>query len=459
MECPICFFNWNSESTMPLILACGHSLCLECCKSLYTKQQVVCPSCSFSTQFLNLKPDDSEPEESFKSRCIESLTKNYTLLNAVPVRMTSNKLRQFKYGMKCKKHDRLIHSYVVKPFSMLCDDCLDDIRGINLTVVPFPEVVQRCRSNLELISGKIQEAQESISSLNLESEHTIQEEVKKHFAGIRQKIIEAKSSALEKIYDIVLEHKEKDKKAFLKMEENRTFVKKSEQELKKLANLSISEKIQKKQYLETLLATSSAIHPENLNSFVLDISVEKEIFKVFKDFVLGSMNVKIVEQVKMENWSCICGSKVQYGKIQCECERFRPIESYPNIIKEKGKPTPSEIHEIQERRDKEMAWINKLDVDTEPQQWYLIDAEWVNAWKSFVLNNTSRQRMSHSDIGVLPPGPINNWMLLKENGELKPKLKPAVHYRAINRDVWETYVFIYSGGPEIIRRSLNIYKD
>jgi hypothetical protein len=361
--------------------------------------------------------------------------------------------------MKCKKHERLIHSYVAKPFSMLCDECLDDIRGINLSVIPFPEVVQRCRSNLSLISSKVEEIYESLESINLDSEETVQSEVQKHFLHIRQQINEAKSSALEKIYEIVQEHKEKDKKSLQKMEENRIFVKKSEQELKKLASQSISKKLQQKQYLETLLTTSSSIQPEALSSFVLDITVEKEIFKVFKDFVASSMNVKVVEQVKMEKWVCLCGIRVQSGKVQCECERFRPLESYPNIIEGKDVASSTEINEIQMRRELEMAWINRLDEDQEPNEWFLINAEWVNAWKSFVLNKSPRARLSQSPVGVLPPGPINNWTLLKENGELKPGLKPAVHYRAINRKVWETYVFIYTGGPEIVKKSLKIYED
>ena len=38
------------------------------------------------------------------------------------------------------------------------------------------------------------------------------------------------------------------------------------------------------------------------------------------------------------------------------------------------------------------------------------------------------------------------------------KLKPAVHYRGVNKKVWEAYMFIYGGGPQIVRKTLNIYE-
>lgn len=457
MECPICFYNWNPESTVPIILTCGHSICLECCSSLFNKNQVICPSCSLSNTFPLVKRSESESEDSYKSRCINSLTKNYTLLNAIPSRATNNKGREFKYGMKCKKHNLLIHSYVSRPYSMLCDSCLEDIRGLTLTVIPFPEVVQKCKENLEILQSNISNLESSLSGLNLNSEETVQSEVKKHFAGIRQQLNDSKSQALENLYSTIQEHKEKQKKRLARLQESKNLILKHEKDLEKLEKKTISEKIKQKQALENLILTSNSAFNEETCGFILDINIEQEIVKVFKDFVSSSVNVKIVDSVKVEKWLCSCGLQIQTGRVQCECDRFRPVQSYASL--DKGKVLESDIAEIQLRREIEMEWINKLDEDLEPDTWYLINADWVNAWKAFVLNKSTRQRHSNSEVGVLPPGPINNWSLLKEDGDLKPKLKAAVHYRAINKKVWETYIFIYGGGPEITRKSLNIYDN
>lgn len=456
MECPICFYNWNQESTMPIILSCGHSICVECSSSLFTKNQIVCPSCSVSTVFPLIKRSDSETEDSFKSRCINSLTKNYTLLNAIPARITNNKQRHFIYGMKCKKHDLLIHSYVARPFSMLCDNCLEDLRGFNLTVLPFPEVVQKCKKNLETLQNNISNLQSSLSSISLNSESTVQLELQNHFSGIRQQLMDAKSEALIKVSNTIQDHRETQKKRLVKLQETKSSIQKNEKELEKLAKKSISDKIKQKQFLENLLLSSNVVFNEETTGFILDVNIEQEIVKVFKDFVSSSVNIKIVDSVKLEKWKCECGDLVQAGRVQCECGRFRPLKSYLNL--EKGKVSAGEVAEIQLRREIEMDWINKLDENLQPDCWYLINADWVNAWKAFVLNKSMRQRHSNSEVGVLPPGPIDNSSLLIENKELRPKLKAAVHYRAINKKVWETYLFIYGGGPEIVRKSLSIYE-
>lgn len=63
---------------------------------------------------------------------------------------------------------------------------------------------------------------------------------------------------------------------------------------------------------------------------------------------------------------------------------------------------------------------------------------------------------------MLPPGPISNNKLYKDNGassELRPKLKPVAHYRGINDKVWCIYYKIYGGGPIIVRQRVNIYEE
>ncbi len=61
--------------------------------------------------------------------------------------------------------------------------------------------------------------------------------------------------------------------------------------------------------------------------------------------------------------------------------------------------------------------------------------------------------------GALPPGPISNHLLLKQNGDPIQNLRPGRvgHYRGINSRVWDVFVGIYGGGPLLIRRTLDIY--
>ena len=59
---------------------------------------------------------------------------------------------------------------------------------------------------------------------------------------------------------------------------------------------------------------------------------------------------------------------------------------------------------------------------------------------------------------MLPPGPISNDDLFDGKHRLKKGLKKVEHYRGVNKQVWETYLQIYGGGPVIERRYLDIYQ-
>ncbi len=61
--------------------------------------------------------------------------------------------------------------------------------------------------------------------------------------------------------------------------------------------------------------------------------------------------------------------------------------------------------------------------------------------------------------GSLPPGPISNHLLLKQNGDPIQNLRPGRvgHYRGINVKVWSVFLGIYGGGPLLRRKTLDIY--
>ena len=85
----------------------------------------------------------------------------------------------------------------------------------------------------------------------------------------------------------------------------------------------------------------------------------------------------------------------------------------------------------------------------------------------------------NKEIGVLPPGPINNNNLFIIVKQSEPQLNQSdvslttnqikkVHqlrgdlvlnedYRGVNKDVWQLLNKIYGGGPIIVRKKLDIY--
>lgn len=56
-----------------------------------------------------------------------------------------------------------------------------------------------------------------------------------------------------------------------------------------------------------------------------------------------------------------------------------------------------------------------------------------------------------------PPGPIDNSILLQSDGAPKQGLKRGVDYRGVTKEVWDYFISIYSGGPSITRKRIDIY--
>ena len=461
MECPICFYNWNKETTVPVILSCGHSICMQCSKRLFSSSQITCSTCFAPTAF-TIERQHSESDTIYINKCIESLKVNYTLLMLVPVRPSQkSQSRDFKYGMRCKKHNLIIHSYVVKPYSMLCDNCLEEIEGMNLEVMPFSEVLDICRETMGQIKNNLETLKANTAKIEdePEEEKALRKDVEHHFFEVSISIRDAETQAINKLSEKLKAFKEDASLQYKNIEKTVNKVKICEQRLAYLSTLSLSQLIQEKKTIDTLLIASMEHATQvDLPALVINFEPKLDSGNVFSEFLKNSMSIKVSKMVK-EMWNCRgCNKKVNTRKVQCRCGKFRPLETYPNLENNVFACTEAEISEVQQRREIEMNLINQLDTTEENGVWYIINAEWVNCWKSFVFNKPIRTGINLPAVGVLPPSFINNHALLKEHGEPKAKLKPVVHYRGVNKKVWEAYIHIYGGGPPIIRNKINIYE-
>lgn len=458
MECPICFYAWNKETAMPCILNCGHSICIKCSKDLVVNGQIACPTCSNPTIF-QVKRLENESNPGFAERCIETLTKNHTLLSLIPQKtIVRSQTRDFRFGMRCKKHDLLIHSYVTRPYSMLCDKCLDDIKGFNLNIVPFPEVLETCREKLRQIRVNMNTLKEALETEKVE-EKDLKKDLENHFVRVSDQLQEAEALSKKKLSEKVEDFKKESKADYKKIEEIVSRVKINQQRLGYLSTLPIGTLIQERSTLSSLFSSSiEKVSDAKFPNFLINLALKPSANQVFLELLKKSIMIK-TRKSKSRFWLCLhCRVKNVEGKVQCNCNRFRPLDSYPNIMNNPLICTEIEISEMQQRRKIEMNLIDQLDLVGENNVWYIINADWVNSWKSFVFNKPLRAGIQVPEIGILPPGAINNLPLFKDGKELKAKLKGAVHYRAVNQKVWEAYIFIYGGGPEVIRTKPNIYE-
>jgi CRP-like cAMP-binding protein len=102
----------------------------------------------------------------------------------------------------------------------------------------------------------------------------------------------------------------------------------------------------------------------------------------------------------------------------------------------------------QARREVEKAQIQALDKTKKVQHWFIIDAEWLQEWRSYVQ-------------GGKRPGPINNAHMLEANSSgvyvARAGLTKAHDYRAVNDRVWAFFQRAYGGGPTLARGKVDIY--
>ena len=74
-------------------------------------------------------------------------------------------------------------------------------------------------------------------------------------------------------------------------------------------------------------------------------------------------------------------------------------------------------------------------------------------------NAFGARKSKWSDVGILDPGPITNYLLLDENNQPLEGLIRGKHYRGVNKLVWQQLYNTYWGGPVIRRNEINIYSD
>jgi len=107
--------------------------------------------------------------------------------------------------------------------------------------------------------------------------------------------------------------------------------------------------------------------------------------------------------------------------------------------------TLSTREQIEKRQAEEKEFIRIHD-SAEAGAWYLIDVNWLQAWKLFVTR------------GGQLPGPIDNHRLVdRQTGLPKIGLRAVDDYRGVNGEIWTFWSRRYGGGPTIRRRQLDLY--
>ena len=472
MECPVCLNTWNSERTVPHIVKCGHSLCFTCACQLTKDLTLTCPTCLETLTFTQEKVWNQTYEDYVRS-CVSAMPVNHTLLALVaskePVLSRSRSLsrKTFKLGQKCSEHGLPIHSYSEKPYSLACDTCALELKELGLNVQPFPEVVSNVRAAVSKVrstlKAKSQQLEEAWNASCLEE--NIMHSFEEHFQFLRIEMDNSQTSITTKI-ESILEAKNKetlrestacaDLLDRIQILEDKIIHILNLPDSSLVRNISKIQKILKKTYLDM---PEVSVCPQNINFNLSQL----ENFDL-KNWVDSTYSVRF-EDPKAKQWQCQDCKTLNTQKHllckQCSWPKFQNV--IQKVLESPQEVSEEEIEVLNARRKLELEVIGSLDVEEHGNSWYIINADWVNAWKNFVFNKVKKSRnlCQNARVGVLPPGPISNHKLFDNSEEplkLKPKLKPVAHYLGLNQKVWNMYLSIYGGGPQIVRSKLNIYQ-
>ena len=234
-------------------------------------------------------------------------------------------------------------------------------------------------------------------------------------------------------------------------------------------------------------------YDNELNLFTMNISIKDEIKNSLFDLIQNSYKIDI-DFLKMKNgeiptikdllnkssnWECNCGNiNNKLGKIVCEtCSRYRPLETYKNILFNPMFISKTEKKEYHLRRKHE--WkvyqslikknVNIMNNNSNINNLlFAIDSSWFISWKCFILNdltekilpNIEKNISENKTIGVLPPLKINNMKLCFKDEmcgsfKLNPELKIKKDYILVNQLLWEWFLLNYEGGPVITVENYN----
>ena len=544
MECDICQLKWSTENIIPLILPCGHTFCQSCILSQISKnnKSFKCPTCNKELTSLKSKenvlnlPKNSalltllDKVQTYKVNNISNISMSSQNLNISHMNNADNnnsriiqkaellnndfyKNGEFFFPI-CQTHKNKANFYniVEKNRNFYCNECIQTNILENLKPLPFLKAqnefkINSCKNKIKILRNEIIRVENFLKSYQNNFETNTRKKIEELFDFIN-KIIQYNYTMAKTLFQQCL--KEQKNQIEQKTSELKFLHKELDSFDKKLNNI-YNPNNDKEKYIpepESQITLdnvynklSNFINYENeLNLFQINISVKDEdkdtlfntlqnICQLDVDFLkMKNGELPTIKELlnKSSTWPCDCGIlDNSNGKIICKgCSKYRPLETYSNLVFNPLLAEKSEIREFNMRRKHEEKVYQSLaerNMDNLKHAYFFaIDSSWYNKWRSFIYNddktnkyidNFNKYISDNKKIGILPPVYIDNSRICEINKEkkitkdrikykLKHGLKKGKDYIIVNQYLWEWYLLNYNGGPEIqLEQSSVILKD
>ena len=535
MECDICQLKWSIENIIPLILPCGHTFCQSCILSQIkknNKKTFKCPACN--TDLNSLKTEDDVLNLRKNSALLTLIDKVQTckINNISNVSMSSQTLNASHMNNQDNNNSRILQNYdllnndfykngefffpicqthknkanfyniIEKNKNFYCNECIQTNVLENLKPLPFLKAqnifkINSCKNKIKILRNEVNRVENFLKSYQKNFEITTKKKIEELFDFIT-KIIQYNYTMAKTLFQQC--QKEQNNQIEQKTSELKFLLKELDSFEKKLENI-IKPGKNKEKYIpdpESQITLdnvynklSNFINYENeLNLFQINISVKEEdkdaLFNTLQnmcqldiDFLkMKNGELPTIKELlnKSSTWPCDCGVLDNAnGKIICKgCSKYRPLETYSNLVFNPLLAEKREIKEFNMRRKHEEKVYQSLaerNMDNLKHAYFFaIDSLWYNKWKSFInnddksskyLENFNKNISENKKIGILPPGIIDNSQICEINKEIKGSnikggkyklkmgLKKDRDYVIINQYLWEWFLLNYNGGPEI----------
>ena len=412
MECEKCFCPWDTETHIPKILACGHTICQNCIyeisKKLLSKEEKLfkCPICNYEIMTITTKEDIMDLKKNLslinlvdkvtttKNRANMSnnismsmsahLNTSSFLVNDSSINMNSKEydtnLSNNCYYPLCKIHQSKAYFYYFKnkEKKYVCLFCLDNnIIENSEKLIPLPSLnvqnelkIKACKKKSKLLIKEIEKIQIFLERYHQKFESENKQKIEELFKYINKIVDYNHTTALTLYNQCKNEQKNQIDKKIKELLFLREELDSFNQKLDEIVNEDLFNPETQLQLEKIYNRLGNYINYENeLSLFQMDININEEVKDSLFDLIQNAYRINI-DFLKMKNgdlpnirellkknttWPCSCGQEDNdVSKIICgKCSRYRSLETYNNILFNPLIASQKEINDLVVRRKHE----------------------------------------------------------------------------------------------------------
>jgi len=416
MECEKCLCPWDTETHIPKILACGHTICQNCIyeisKKILSKDEKLfkCPICNYEIMTITSKEDilDFKKNDSLldlvdkvtttKNKANISnnnsmsmsfqLNKSSFLFNDSSINMNSKNYEANAsnncYYPVCKLHQNKAYFYYLKnkEKKYVCLFCIENNMVENAEkLIPLPSLdvqnelkIKACKKKSKLLIKEIEKIQLFLERYHQKFERENKEKIEDLFKYINKIVAYNHTTALTLYNQCKNEQKNQIDKNIKELVYLKEELDSFDQKLDEIANedlfkdrINPDTQLQLEKIYNRL---GNYINYENqLSLFQMDININEEVKDSLFDLIQNAYRINI-DFIKMKNgdlpnikellkksstWTCSCGQEGnEINKILCsKCSRYRGLETYNNILFNPLMANDKEIKDLEIRRKHE----------------------------------------------------------------------------------------------------------